>query len=240
MVGVHHAPGSQVFRAASRRAATAAGKKPRGVGSLLDEVEVAARLLGAQRRGYAVEVRGGPLRRRRVGEADREEGELAGQGGDRAGALRRERPSAPPAWRSSTESRVEPESGPAASTSASIAAASSAPSIAWLAVVGDRVARVHVELGDPRRRLHREGVHRRPEGAQRLEQRTARLLAAEEDGLHERERLAAHRLGDLGERRELQDAADRGDLLGRRLRSTRRQASRASPARSSGKKRTPA
>ena len=73
------------------------------------------------------------------------------------GALR---PSAPPRWRSSTLTSGEPEPGPAAPRNASIAARELAREQRGPLVYGDRLRRVHVQLGEADRRHHRERVDR--------------------------------------------------------------------------------
>ena len=77
--------------------------------------------------------------------------------------------------------------------------------------------RVHVQVLERRRRHAREGVDHRPELAQRPDKRGALALRPREDRLDDGEAAAAKRLGDLGHRREMQDPADRGDLIRHRL-----------------------
>ena len=87
-----------------------------------------------------------------------------------------------------------------------------------LARVRHRLGRIHVELRDPDRRHHREGVDRRPERAQRLEQLRALVLAAHVHGLDDDELLTTEEVRQLRERRELEDPAHRGDLVRHRPR----------------------
>jgi hypothetical protein len=82
-----------------------------------------------------------------------------------------------------------------------------------LAGVRHRLRRVHVQLGDPDRRHHRERVHRRAELAQRLQQLGAFALVAEHDRLDDHELTAAKRLRDVRDGRELEDATNRRDLV---------------------------
>jgi hypothetical protein len=88
------------------------------------------------------------------------------------------------------------------------------------AVVGAvryRVARVHVQGADPGGRHRRESGERWSELAERSQQRRAVGLIAEIDRFDERERAAAKRLGDVRQRREAEDPANRRDLVRRRL-----------------------
>lgn len=80
--------------------------------------------------------------------------------------------------------------------------------------IGHRLARVHVQFGDVGRRHHPDRVDDRAQRAQRFGQLVPGGLVAEADQLQHGEALPAQRLGHLGQRRELQDPAHRGDLFG--------------------------
>ncbi len=67
------------------------------------------------------------------------------------------------------------------------------------------------------RRDGSERVHRRVEGSQLLRELDAFALGAREDRLDDHEAVPAERLGHVRDRREVQDAADRGDGIGQRL-----------------------
>jgi DNA-binding CsgD family transcriptional regulator len=73
-----------------------------------------------------------------------------------------------------------------------------------------------VQLGDAGRRHHPDRVHDRASRAQWFGQLVPFGLVTEEDQLQHGEALPAQRLGDHGQRRELQHPADRGDLVGNR------------------------
>ena len=81
---------------------------------------------------------------------------------------------------------------------------------------GTALGRVHVQLEQVGRGRRREGVHRGAQRAQRREQLRRGRLVAEVGHLDDDERLPAQRLGDVLERREVQDAPDRGGLVGHR------------------------
>ena len=83
-----------------------------------------------------------------------------------------------------------------------------------LAAAGDGAGRVAVELGQGACRHRREGVDLGPERPQRGEQLAAAALVAEVRGLDHDQLAAAQRLGHLRDGRDLQQAPDRGDLLG--------------------------
>ena len=127
----------------------------------------------------------------------------------------RGRPSAPPRWRSSTDEqrerrvrardldeRVDRLGGQARRA----ASPSPVPGTGW----SGSMCRWRAAATGHRR----DRVHRRPERAQRREQRVGLGRVAEVDRLDDDERLAAQRLGDLRDRREVEDAPDRRHLVG--------------------------
>ena len=85
-----------------------------------------------------------------------------------------------------------------------------------VAGAGDRVLGVHVKVAERRHGHRGHRVQLGTEVADRLEHRGALGLVAEVDRLDHHERAAAHRLGDLLERRHVEDAADGGHLVGQR------------------------
>ena len=122
------------------------------------------------------------------------------------------RASAPPMWRSCTSATGEP--GTAIRASSSIAARGQVVDQRVRAAVGERVARIHRQVAERGRRLHRERVQLRAERAQRRQQLAPRRLGAQERRVDDRERAPAHGLGELRQRREVDDVRPRGDLLG--------------------------
>jgi hypothetical protein len=71
-----------------------------------------------------------------------------------------------------------------------------------------------VQLGDAHRLDPLDGVHCRPECPQGTDEVRSRSLVAHVDDLDDGELAAPNRLGDLLERRELEDPADGSDLVG--------------------------
>src|SRR3954469_8041338 len=63
----------------------------------------------------------------------------------------------------------------------------------------------------------RERVQLRPEVAQRTQQLVGAVLAEQRRGLDDDEGTAAERLRDVRDRREMQEASDRRDLVGDRV-----------------------
>ena len=78
---------------------------------------------------------------------------------------------------------------------------------------GNRLFGVHVQVAERGHRDSGDGVVDRAECAQRAEQRVGLGRVAGVVGLHDHERLAADLLGDLRDGREVEEAADRGELV---------------------------
>ena len=83
-----------------------------------------------------------------------------------------------------------------------------------VAEAGNGVLGIHVDVLERRRRDGRDGVDLGPERADRRDERGALRLGAEVEGLDADERAAAKRLGDVGDRRELEQPADGGHVVG--------------------------
>ena len=128
------------------------------------------------------------------------------------------RPSAPSRCRTSSESSGAVPSIAAASTTAAAAAASNASSIQPSPRPGTGPGGSWWSCVSARGGHGRERVDLGLEVAQRAEQLAPLRLVAEERGLDDDELPAAERLGHLRDRRDLEHAADRRDLLRRVLR----------------------
>ena len=71
-----------------------------------------------------------------------------------------------------------------------------------------------MQVRQRRRRHGREGVHRGAELAQRRYERGTLARRSREHGFDDDEAVTAQRLGDVRERREVQDSAEGGDRVG--------------------------
>jgi hypothetical protein len=82
-----------------------------------------------------------------------------------------------------------------------------------VAGTGHRPLGIHVQTLQLLRGDRREGVHSRTELTQRPQQLVGAVLPEQRRRLDDDERLAPHRLGDVRNRRELQEAANRRHLI---------------------------
>ena len=156
-------PGRSVSFASRSRSTVSGGKAMAMSLGCVGEVEVAARVPGRHRVGAsppsrrfdgasASGVGDSPTPKRRKDAGQRVQGAVAWAA--RGPSRRRQ-------WRISTETSCEPEPGPTAASSASIAVSGSSQQYPRGAASGARLGRVHVEVGDAGRRDRGEGVHDR-------------------------------------------------------------------------------
>ena len=123
------------------------------------------------------------------------------------------RPAAPPRWRTSIESSGESVPGPAASTKASIASAEKSPSSIPSPAPGTGSGGSMCSAASPGGAIIANVSISGPELAQRRQLLGAAGLVPEPGRLDHNERAPAQRLGDLLQRRHVQQASQRAHLL---------------------------